>query len=232
MAARVDGLFSGWTSIRTPREHRVAASLLVTVPVTLANAIATFHASGRHVEAAMLADQRRDIESDVTLRLGELTGMMPYAVNRVRALETFGASETYRYWMHRILAVIFHAVNVTVGTTNHDDTILPGVHTKLLTLNFEELKEAAKSSAWLWYFPYAAGLVALTGRTIGMIVLDLRVVRLDHGRVGIAQSIWRYFLALCPTLIVVPVLLGLVRRMQSHDRLSKTRLIGGRTGLS
>jgi hypothetical protein len=48
-------------------------------------AISTFHASGRQVEAAMLADQRHDIESDLALRLGELTGMMPYAVNRVRA---------------------------------------------------------------------------------------------------------------------------------------------------
>ena len=36
MAVRVDGLFFGWTSIRAPREHRIAASLLVTVPITLA----------------------------------------------------------------------------------------------------------------------------------------------------------------------------------------------------
>ena len=234
-------------------------------------AIATFHASGRQVEAAVLADQRRDIESDLTLRLGELTGMMPYAVNRVRALETFGATETYRYWMERferdplpiraalgpeagpvdrrelasslrrflafsidviILSVIFHAVNVTVGTTSHDSTIFPGVHTKLLTLNVEELKKAVQTNAWLWYFPYAAGLVAIAGRTIGMMVLDLRVVGLDHGRVGIAQSLWRYFLALCSTLLVVPLLFGSVRRLQLHDRFSKSRLIGGRTGLS
>jgi uncharacterized RDD family membrane protein YckC len=65
-----------------------------------------------------------------------------------------------------------------------------------------------------------------------MMVLDLRVVRLDHGRVGIAQSIWRYFVALCSTVLVVPLLLGVVRRLQLHDRYSKSRLIGGRTGLN
>ncbi len=224
----------------------------------------------------MLADQRRDIESDLTLRLGELTGMMPYAVNRVRALETFVASDTYRYWIDRferdplpvraalgpsdgpvdrrelasglrrflaflidvtILSVIFHAYNVSVGNASPGDSIAPGVHTKLVLfnwhiLNWPDLKNYIQDNAWLWYFPYAAALVAIAGRTVGMMVLDLRVVRLDHGRVGIAQSLWRYFLALCCVFLVVPLLIGLVRRMQLHDRYSKSRLIGGRTGLN
>jgi uncharacterized RDD family membrane protein YckC len=219
----------------------------------------------------VLADQRRDIESDLTLRLGELTGMMHYAVNRVRALETFVASDTYRYWMDRferdplpvraalgpndgpvdrrelasglrrflafaidvsILSVIFHAVNVSVGNASPGDQILPGIHTKFVLLNLRDLKTYVQDNAWLWYFPYAAGLVAIAGRTVGMMVLDLRVVRLDHGRVGIAQSIWRYFVALCSTVLVVPLLLGVVRRLQLHDRYSKSRLIGGRTGLN
>jgi len=264
-------LFGGW--IRQTEYSADRAGLLC-APIEAAVkaiAISTFHASGRHVEAAMLADQRRDIESDLTLRLGELTGMMPYAVNRVRALETFGASESYRYWMDRferdplpvraalgpndgpvdrrelasnlrrflalaidisILSVIFHAVTVTVGTSNANDPALHGIHTKLLGLNFEDIKQAVVTSVWLWYFPYAAVLVALTGRTIGMMVLDLRVVRLDHGRAGIAQSLWRYVIALGSTLIVLPLLAGIFRRMQMHDRLSKSRLIGGRTGLS
>jgi uncharacterized RDD family membrane protein YckC len=264
-------LFGGW--IRQTEYSADRAGLLC-APIEAAVkaiAVSTFHASGRHVEAAMLADQRRDIESDLTLRLGELTGMMPYAVNRVRALETFCANETYRYWIDRferdplpvraalgpddgpvdrrelasslrrflalaidisILSVIFHAVNVTVGTPNASDPVLHGIHAKLLALNFEEIVKAVETNAWLWYFPYAAVLVALTGRTIGMMVLDLRVVRLDHGRVGIAQSLWRYVVALCSSLIVLPLLIGVFRRRQLHDRLSKSRLIGGRTGLS
>jgi uncharacterized RDD family membrane protein YckC/Zn-dependent protease with chaperone function len=264
-------LFGGWirqTEYSADRAGLLCAPMEAAVK---AIAISTFHASGRHVEAAMLADQRRDIESDLTLRLGELTGMMPYAVNRVRALETFGASETYRYWRDRferdplpvrvalgpndgpvdrremasslrrflafaidvsILSVIFHAVNVTVGTSSASDPVFHGLHTKLLSLNFDEIKKAVETNAWLWYFPYAALLVALAGRTIGMMVLDLRVVRLDHGRVGIAQCVWRYFIALCSSLIVLPLLIGVFRRTQLHDRFSKSRLIGGRTGLS
>ena len=216
------------------------------------------------------------IESDLTLRLGELTGMMPYAVNRLRALETFVTADTYRYWMERferdplpvrsalgpsdgpvdrrelasglrrflafaidvtILSVIFHAYNVSVGNASSGDPIIPGVHTKFVLfnwhiLNLEDLKAYVSDNAWLWYFPYAAGLVAIAGRTVGMMVLDLRVVGLDHGRVGVAQSVWRYVLALCCAVLVLPLLFGFVRRMQLHDRYSKSRLIGGRTGLN
>jgi uncharacterized RDD family membrane protein YckC/Zn-dependent protease with chaperone function len=267
----IASLFGAW--IRQTEYSADRAGLLC-APIEAAVkaiAISTFHASGRNVEAAVLADQRRDIESDLTLRLGELTGMMPYAVNRVRALETFVASDTYRYWMDRferdplpvraalgpndgpvdrrelasglrrflafaidvsILSVIFHAVNVSVGNASPGDQILPGIHTKFVLLNLRDLKTYVQDNAWLWYFPYAAGLVAIAGRTVGMMVLDLRVVRLDHGRVGIAQSIWRYFVALCSTVLVVPLLLGVVRRLQLHDRYSKSRLIGGRTGLN
>jgi uncharacterized RDD family membrane protein YckC len=210
--------------------------------------------------------------------LGELTGMMPYAVNRVRALETFAASDTYRYWMDRferdplpvraalgpndgpvdrrelasnlrrylavaidvaVLSLIFHAVNVTIGTPAPPATpggpaapSTPGIHASLMSLNLSDIKAAVRGNAWLWYFPYAAGLVAIAGRTIGMMVLDLRVVRLDHGRVGIAQTIWRYVLALVCALLVVPVVFMAFRRLQLHDRFSSTRLIGGRTGLA
>ena len=264
-------LFGAW--IRQTEYTADRAGLLCAPADAAVKAIgvSTFHASGRQVEAAMLADQRRDIESDLTLRLGELTGMMPYAVNRVRALETFGTSDTYRYWMERferdplpvrvalgpsdgrvdrrelasnlrrflalaiditILSVIFHAVNVTTGASSPGDSILPGIHTKLMGLNLSDIKAYVQDNAWLWYFPYAAGLVAISGRTIGMMVLDLRVVRLDHGRIGIAQCIWRYFLALCATVTVVPIALGIFGRLQLHDRFSSSRLIGGRTGLS
>jgi uncharacterized RDD family membrane protein YckC len=264
----IASLFGGWirqTEYTADRAGLLCASMDAAVK---AIAISTFHASGRHVEAAMLADQRRDIESDLTLRLGELIGMMPYAVNRVRALETFATTDTYRYWMDRferdplpvraalgpddgpvdrrelasnlrrflafaidvvILSLIFHAANVTAGK---GDAASAGAHFKLFSFAMTNIESYVKGNPWLWYFPYAAALVAIAGRTIGMMVLDLRVVRLDHGRAGIAQSIWRYFIGLCSVLLVVPLLIGFVRRLQSHDRLSNTRLIGGRTGLS
>lgn len=263
----IASLFGAWirqTEYTADRAGLLCSSIDAAVK---AIAISTFHASGHLVEAAMFADQRRDIESDLTLRLGEFTGMMPYAVNRVRALETFVGSPTYAYWMERfereplpvnaalgpsdgpvdrrelasflrrflavaidvtILEVIFSAANTVVVRSGGSDAILPGVHTKLLSLTLPDIKEYVLNNAWLWYFPYAAGLVAIAGRTIGMMVLDLRVVRPDHGRVGIAQSIWRYMLAL----LFLPWVFGWFRRLQLHDRFSKSRLIGGRTGLS
>jgi uncharacterized RDD family membrane protein YckC/Zn-dependent protease with chaperone function len=259
-------LFGAWirqTEYTADRAGLLCSSIEAAVK---AIAISTFHASGRQVEAAVLADQRRDIESDLTLRLGELTGMMPYAVNRVRALETFVASDTYRYWTDRferdplpvraalgasdgpvdrrevasnlrrflafaidvtILLVIFHAVYAKVGTP-----LPPGIHINFMLLTLADLKANLADKAWLLYFPYAAGLVAIAGRTIGMMVLDLRVVGLNHGRVGIAQSIWRYVLALCCTLLVLPIAFCAFRRVQLYDRFSSSRLIGGRTGLS
>jgi uncharacterized RDD family membrane protein YckC len=235
------------------------------------------------VEAAMLADQRRDIESDLTLRLGELTGNMPYAVNRVRALETFVMSDTYRYWMDKLerdpfpprtalgvehgpvdrrevashlrrflafaidvalLAIIFHAASVTIGTSGTPATpdvpIPPAggdghIHTKFVSFwpKFSDLASVRtyfQENIWLTYFPYAALLVALAGRTIGMMVLDLRVVRVDRGRVGIAQSIWRYLIGLVCTMTVIPLLF--FRRVYLQDKWSGTRLIGGRGGMS
>jgi hypothetical protein len=157
----IASLFGAW--IRQTEYSADRAGLLC-APIEAAVkaiAISTFHASGRHVEAAVLADQRRDIESDLTLRLGELTGMMPYAVNRVRALETFAASDTYRYWMDR----------------------------------FERDP-----------LPVRAALGPSDGP------VDRR--------------------ELASSLLVAPLLFGLIRRMQLHDLYSKSRLIGGRTGLS
>jgi Zn-dependent protease with chaperone function len=266
----IASLFGGWirqTEYTADRAGVLCSSLEVAVK---AIAIATFHASGRYAEAAMLADQRRDIESDLTLRLGELTGMMPYAVNRVRALETFTAGELYGYWVERvvrdplpvrialgpadgpvdrrelasrlrrylalaidltILSVIFDAINVTVvtATGKAPEAHSLGIHFALLKLS--DLQQFVRDNSWLWYFPYAAGLVAIAGRTIGMMVLDLRVVRIDHGRAGIAQSIVRYAFGLVATICVVPLLATFFRAVQPHDRFSKTRLIGGRSGI-
>jgi uncharacterized RDD family membrane protein YckC len=267
----IASLFGGWirqTEYTADRAGLLCSSLEAAVK---AIAITTFHASGRRVEAAMLADQRRDIESDLTLRLGELTGMMPYAVNRARALETFAASELFAYWTDRfvrdplpvraalgpadgpvdrrelaspmrrylallidvsILSVIFDAVKVTVGApAGGSQPIGHSLAIHYAVLQLSNVREFLRDTSWLWYFPYAAGLVAIAGRTIGMMVLDLRVVRLDHGRVGIAQSVWRYVVGLIVTLTVIPLLLSFFRREQLHDRFSGSRLVGGRSGL-
>ena len=269
--ALIASLFGGW--IRQTEYTADRAGLLCSSPQAALKAIAisTFHASGQRVEAAMLADQRRDIESDLILRLGEYTGNMPYAVNRVRALETFATGDTYRYWMDRlerdpfpprealghgsgpvdkrevashlrrflafsidivILSAILQAVHHAATGPLAGHTIALGVHTKLtfLSLSFDNLRDYFWQNLWwIVYFPYAAILVALAGRTMGMMVLDLRVVRTDHGRVGIAQSLLRYVIALVATALFIPLLL--FRRIYFQDAWSDTRLIGGRSAV-
>lgn len=265
----IASLFGGW--IRQTEYTADRAGVLCVAPDDAIKAIAmsTFHASGRRVEAAMLADQRKDIESDVMLRLGELTGMMPYAVNRVRSIETFVASDTYRYWTERlerdplpvrtplgpddgpldrrelastlrrflafaidvtIVVVIFHAfrsVSTSIGLpVGHG----PRAHFAVVLPTIANVKTYVQSNEWLAYFPYAALLVATTGRTIGMMILDLRVVREDRSRPTIAQAVWRYSIGFVCGLVFVPLLF--FWRGYLWERWSKTRLIGGRTGLS
>jgi Zn-dependent protease with chaperone function/uncharacterized RDD family membrane protein YckC len=268
--AIVTSLFGGWirqTEFTADRAGLLCAPLDA---ATKAIAISTFHASGRRVESAMLHDQRRDIEGDITLRLGEFTSPMPYAVNRVRALEDFARSELYASWTRQldlaplpvraalgpadgpvdrrelasrlrrilaftidffILAIIFHAVKVTTGNDDGDVIAKTAGHLHVHTqIDIHRWRQYLSENAWLWYFPYAAVLVALSGRTIGMMVLDLRVVGLNHERAGIAQSIWRYVLGLGCVLTVLPALWGLFRRVQIHDRWSASRLVGNRSG--
>jgi Zn-dependent protease with chaperone function len=263
----VTSLFGGWirqTEYTADRAGLLCSSLDAALK---AIAVSTFHVSGRSVEAAMLHDQRRDIESDVILRLGELTGNVPYAVNRVRALEAFAGGELARSWTHQLdasplptrtalgpadgpvdrretasnlrrflavsidvllLGIIFHTVNVAV---TGGAVTTPGVHHSARAFDIHKWRSFVQDNAWLWYFPYAAGLVALSGRTIGMMVLDLRVVGLHHERLTIARSIWRFALAAVCTIFVVPVIYGFFRRIHLHDRWSNTRLIGNRSGL-
>jgi Zn-dependent protease with chaperone function/uncharacterized RDD family membrane protein YckC len=74
---------------------------------------------------------------------------------------------------------------------------------------------------------YSALLVAFTGRTFGMMIFGLRVVRNDLGRVSGWRSVWRYFLASISLVLVFPLLFGLFKGRLLHDRLSRTRVVRG-----
>ena len=83
------------------------------------------------------------------------------------------------------------------------------------------------ASAIAVLFAYSALLVAFTGRTFGMMIFGLRVVRDDLARVSGGRAVWRYVLAFFSLLLVFPVLIGLFRRRLLHDWLSRTRVIRG-----
>jgi len=64
---------------------------------TRALAVATFHKFGRTIDYAAFAEQRREIESDNVLRLGEWLSATPFATRRIAAMSEFMSTELYRY---------------------------------------------------------------------------------------------------------------------------------------
>ena len=60
--------------------------------------ITTFHAIGRRIDMRVLAEQRRELEAEPALRMGEWIGGMPYATNRLDALRSFDASRLATAW--------------------------------------------------------------------------------------------------------------------------------------
>lgn len=65
-------------------------------------------------------------------------------------------------------------------------------------------------------------LVALSGQTLGMMILAVKVTRTDFKRPSFLQTLWRYAVA---PLGVFTFLLGPFVRVELHDKLSRTRVV-------
>jgi Zn-dependent protease with chaperone function len=61
-------------------------------------AITTFHAIGRRVDHDVLDEQRRELEEDARLRLGEFSSASPFATNRIGALGRFADHPLAKEW--------------------------------------------------------------------------------------------------------------------------------------
>lgn len=81
----------------------------------------------------------------------------------------------------------------------------------------------SQSLFFLWI--YSIVLVGVVGRTVGMMILDVRVVRADLGQPTIWNTIARYFLAAMSLVFIFPIFVWGLRRIQPYDRLSGTRLV-------
>jgi Zn-dependent protease with chaperone function/uncharacterized RDD family membrane protein YckC len=243
-----------------------------------------FRQVSKKVDYAAFIDQRIEVQSDPTLKLGELLGQEPYATNRLRQLETFAASPLYSDWRARLSAerelapqrsaqssatpesgarvekpalagnwvraaafcldwIIVSAI-VSSGTELSADTgggsgakhlatsdmstftfqqfIFHWLNTHMPMLQ-SALPDAVGFTA---VFLYAALLVGLVGRTFGMMVLGLRVVRPDYRRVGAGRALWRYFVVFCSLVTVLPML-GFLWRPALQDRFTGTRVVRG-----
>lgn len=232
--------------------------------------ISTFHAIGRRIDMAVLAEQRREIAAEPTLRMGEWLASAPFATNRLDALRAFTASPLARLWRERLAARGLAPTSVNTETSSTSvaridcaplprrtaavaidlSVILaivktPAAHvavTKIPTKSLGELPAFMRPfvahlpafemasvlpQALFLYFVYSAILVGLSGQTFGMMIMDIRVVTMRFTRPTLVQSLWRYTAALFSTLTFV-AFAGLFWRIHPHDRLSSTRIVGGR----
>jgi Zn-dependent protease with chaperone function/uncharacterized RDD family membrane protein YckC len=238
--------------------------------------ITTFHSIGRRVDMRVLAEQRRELDADPTLRMGEWITGVPYATNRLDALRAFAASPLASIWQRRLrdaaaaapdgdaAAIAARREDEGSGTVTKrecaplfrrvaavalDLAVLDAIFKTALVVEISDAvtpSHAASIPAFLRpllshvhvldpfsvvtifaLFAYSAILVGFSGQTLGMMIMELRVVTTTYGRPTLVQSFWRYTIGLC-CLMSALVLLGLFARIQLHDRLSRTRLIRGR----
>jgi Zn-dependent protease with chaperone function/uncharacterized RDD family membrane protein YckC len=236
----------------------------------------SFHPLASRVSYVAFADQRRELEVDPALRMGEWLGESPYAVNRLRELQRFRESPLYAYWraefdrracendslpgvrpqetwvpkdagiFQRGLAffvdyIVVSTITSGVGLITTSTPVMgknaPPIdttdsmeqafnawlkaHNMTLTLSLDSV------STTLLVLLYSAVLVAFTGRTFGMMIFGLRVVRSNLERVSAARAVWRYLLAFVSFVTFIPLLVGLFSGRLLHDRLSGTRVVRG-----
>lgn len=237
----------------------------------------SFHPLGTRVNFVTFAEQRRELEEDPGLRMGEWLGESPYAINRLRELRRFHEGELSGSWREEFArrreraSIALQAGDVTELPSQPKDvgffqrslafvvdlilvmTIVTGAKLVDVSVSKSDLASFNAPIAQWWFglfqndiqaihqaadgigafffvFIYSAVLVAMTGRTFGMMVFGLRVARTDLTRVSAGRAVWRYLVLALTTLLIVPLLIGLFSGRMLHDRFSGTRVVRGGTG--
>jgi Zn-dependent protease with chaperone function/uncharacterized RDD family membrane protein YckC len=65
-------------------------------------AVSTFHKVGRKIDLHSFAEQRRELDAEPSLRLGEWLSANPYATNRIARLAAFARDPLYLAWSPRL----------------------------------------------------------------------------------------------------------------------------------
>ncbi len=265
-------VFGGWLRLTEITADRVGLLCSDGLEDALGGiAITTFHAIGRHVNMTVLAEQRRELEAEPMLRMGEWIAGAPYATNRLEALRSFDASPLAGLWRARLAAPRALApsdaaappVAVTardcapmfrrVGAAIIDYSAIAAIlRTPAVVAKISESATKVSDSdipdflrPWLRhasvhtsidpssllpllaFFGYSALLVAASGQTLGMMVMELRVVTTRFAQPTPLQTLWRYIAAFATTVTTI-AFFAVFMRIQPHDRLSGTRLVRGR----
>ena len=217
--------------------------------------ITTFHAIGRRVDMHVLAEQRRKLDAEPALRMGEWIGGMPYATNRLDALRRFDASSLAAGWRMRLATERVAAVPPPVALPDAvsgrdcagvwrrtaafvvDLAIISAiVRTPLgVTLTgharaFPAVTSQLGSHALLVllaYFVYGALLVGISGQTLGMMIFELRVVTARFARPSPAQAAWRYAVAFGSLLTAIALVGFFIARAPARPPFAHARPCSG-----
>jgi Zn-dependent protease with chaperone function len=115
---------------------------------------------------------------------------------------------------------VVHASDIAASTFQQFADQWASSHLPLIQMGLPDVV------ALMLVFIYSAILVGLVGRTFGMMVLGLRVVRPDYSRVSGGRAVWHYFVAFWSLFLVLP-LIGFFWRPSVQDRITGTRIIRG-----
>ncbi len=299
----IAAIFGAWLRITEYSADRVGLLCCGSLTTAVsAIAVATFHHAGRKIDLHAFAEQRREIDAESSLRIGEWIGATPYATNRIARLGVFARDPLYQRWSawflerrsaptpdaaplaaddprryagfwRRAAAFVIDLIviaNITPSQSDDEDptaaltssaeanhTTVTHVHGVTITTNVApgatpiplpsevpaearhisdamttifspmHVKLALTSGLdFLILFGYTLVLVGLVGQTLGMIIMDMRVVGVGRNRVSLRATIWRYACFWFSFVIVVGVF-GIFRRIQPFELWSRTRLVSG-----
>jgi Zn-dependent protease with chaperone function len=218
-------------------------------------AITSFHNLAREIDVNVVADQLREIRTEPTLRAGEWLGSSPYAARRIADISAFASMGLAMHWTERFAQgpvelprahveswsnrafaswwrrVAAWAIDYVIMLTIAPQMVKFQSHgeTQGLAQAFHAMPliaaGALSGQALFMLWAYSILLVAVLGRTVGMMILDVRVIRPDLGRPTVWAVFARYILGGLSLLFVFPLVLWGLRRVQPYDRLSGTRLV-------
>ena len=227
-------------------------------------AVSTFKRLGRKVDLHAFAEQRRELDAEPSLRMGEWLAASPFATNRIARLAHFAHDPLYVSWsrrfaaaeraapeprettyagpLRRALALVIDYIVVSallppganapvkVGITPHETAVLadglPPAVVHAVSILMGPGVSLGTALAPFVLTVYVVLLVAFAGQTLGMMILDLRVVGDRRERIGIRRAIARYVLFALSLPAVVGII-GLFRTIQPFERWSRTRLVAG-----
>lgn len=241
----VGAVFGPWLRTIDFTADRIGLLLCGSIDVAFsAIAVATFRRVGRKIDIRSFAEQRREIDAEPLMQLGERLGSTPFATTRMARLGAFARTPLHAHWADRLAARQAQAPPVASGEGIYAapwrrlaalaldlvliGALLPTGEAIRLENVLAGLHGSIKTNGLIIpaYFAYGAAFVGLAGQTFGMMILDLRIVDTGLRRIGFGRAIWRYALFAASLLAIVgwPFVL---KRIQPYERYSGTRVVSG-----